>query len=114
MIVLALVTTEGGPFSVGDAAADANDDDARLSFESELVSELKPERELSLATLLLSPVSWTDQALGPPPVTHLAGIKRRVLNAAYMYPGCIRYISSCTPNPRLCCWTLEGDHHTSS
>lgn len=63
---------------VGDAAADDIDDDdaAALPFESEseLVSELEPEPEpeLSLPTLLLSPVSWTDQELGPPPVTQSA------------------------------------------
>lgn len=60
---------------VGDAAAADIDDDeaAALPFESEseFVSELEPELELSLATLLLSPVSWTDQELGPPQVSKL-------------------------------------------
>ena len=70
MIVLAFVTTDGGPFLVGVAAADdANDEDAAPLFESEFVSELESELEPWLATLLLSPVSWTDQELGPPPVT---------------------------------------------
>ena len=70
MIVLAFVTTDGDPFSVGDAAADGTDDeDAALPLESELWSEPVSELELSLATLLLRPVSWTDQELGPPPVT---------------------------------------------
>ena len=61
MIVLALVTTDGGPFLVGDAAADDVDDDeaAALPLESELEfeSELESESEPWLATLLLSPVS---------------------------------------------------------
>lgn len=50
IIVLALVTTDGGPFSVGDAAADDIDDDedAALPFgsECELKSELESELEL--------------------------------------------------------------------
>ena len=73
MIVLALVTTDGGVFLLVDAAADdANDEDAALTFESEPESELESEVGCSLATLLLNPVSWTDQELGPPPDTHLA------------------------------------------
>lgn len=73
MIVLAFVTTDGGPFLLGDAAADdADDEDAALPFESEFDSEFESELELWLATLLLSPVSWTDQELGPPPVTHFS------------------------------------------
>ena len=72
IIVLALVTTDGGPFLVGDAAADDADDDEDAAlpseFESELESELEPEEEPWLATLSFSPVSSTDQELGPPPV----------------------------------------------
>lgn len=73
MIVLALVTTDGGPLLVCDAAADNIDDDedAALPSESESESELESEPELWLATLLSSPVSWTDQELGPPPVKNL-------------------------------------------
>ena len=76
-IVLALVTTDGDPFSVGDAPADdvdVDDVDAALSFESESESEV----ELWLATLLLSPVSWTAQELCPPPVLQSARVERRV------------------------------------
>ncbi len=76
-MVLALVTTDGGPFSVGDAVVDDVDDDedaalpleSESEFEFELESEPESEVELSLATLLFSPVSWTDHELGPPPVT---------------------------------------------
>lgn len=74
MIVLALVTTDGGSFLVGDAApGDVDDDeDAALPLESEFESEFEPELEseleLWLATLSFSPVNWTDQELGPPPV----------------------------------------------
>ena len=78
-IVLALVTTDGDPFSVGDAPADdvdVDDDDAALPFESE--SESESEVELWLATLLLSPVSWTAQELCPPPVLQSARFERRV------------------------------------
>ena len=83
MIVLALVTTDGGVFLLGDAAADdANDEDVALTFESEPESELESEVDCSLATLLLSPVSWTDQELGPPPNPHLAR-ERHVLNMTY-------------------------------
>ncbi len=47
MIVLAFVTTDGGSFLVGDAAADdADDEDAALPFESESASELDSELEL--------------------------------------------------------------------
>lgn len=72
MIVLAFVTTDGGPFLLGDAAADDADDDAALPFESEFDSEFESELELWLSTLLLSPVSWTDQELGPPPMKHFS------------------------------------------
>ena len=114
MIVLAFVTTDGGSFLLGEAAADdGNDEDAALPLESESGSELESDVECSLATLLLSPVSWTDQALGPPPVTHLAR-KRRVWKGTYKYPSCIRNTLSCIPNLRLCCWRLEADRHTSS
>lgn len=70
MIVLALVTTDGGSFLVGDAApGDVDDDeDAALPSESDFESELESELELWLATLSFSPVNWTDQELGPPPV----------------------------------------------
>lgn len=120
--MLALVTTDGGPFFVGDAAADDVDDDenAALPFESEsefeveLESELDSELELWLATLLFTPVSWTDQELGPPPVTQSATSKTAVLAATYMYPSCTHNILSCTQNLRLCCSTPEADHHTSN
>ena len=83
MIVLAFVTTDGGAFSLGDAATDdANDEDAPLTIESEPESELESEVDCSLATLLLSPVSWTDQELGPPPGTHLAR-ELQILNMTY-------------------------------
>lgn len=73
MIVLAFVTTDGDPFLLGDAGADdADDEDAALPFGSEFASEFESELELWLATVLLSPVSWTDQELGPPPVTHVS------------------------------------------
>ena len=59
--MLALVTTDGGPFLVGDAAADDadEDEDAALPFESEseFESELESEVELWLATLSFNPVS---------------------------------------------------------
>ena len=51
--MLALVTTDGGPFSVGDAAAEDvedDDEDAALPFESDSESELDSELELWLAT----------------------------------------------------------------
>ena len=88
------MTTDGGPFLVGDAAAADIDDDeaAALPFESEseFVSELEPELELSLATLLLSPVSWTDQELGPPPATQSARSQTaclcRNLQVSKLYP----------------------------
>ena len=87
MIVLALVTTDGGSFLVGDTAADdADEDDALLSLGSEFESEL----ELWLATLLLSPVSWTDQELGPPPVIQSTRkLKMRLkwdLHVSKLYP----------------------------
>ena len=112
-IVLALVTTDGDPFSVGDAPADDvdvdvdDDDDAalpfdsELEFESELVSELESELELWLATLLLSPVSWTAQEFCPPPVLQSARGRATCLAATYTYPGGIHCTLSCTPNPRL-------------
>lgn len=83
MIVLALVTTDGDDFLLGDAAADGgNDEDTVLTFGSEPESELESDVDCSLATSLLSPVSWTDQELGPPPKTHLAR-ERRILNMTY-------------------------------
>ena len=116
-IVLALVTTDGDPFSVGDAPADdvdVDDDDdddddaaAALPFgsepesESELESDLESELELWLATLLLSPVSWTAQELCPPPVLQSARGRATYLAATYTYPGGIHCTLSCTPNPRL-------------
>ena len=108
-IVLALVTTDGDPFSVGDAPADDVDvdDDAALPFdsefepESELELELESELELWLATLLLSPVSWTAQELCPPPILQSARGRATYLAATYTYPGGIHCTLSCTPNPRL-------------
>ena len=71
MIVLALVTTDGGDLSLGDAVTNGvKDEDVALLFESVSESGLESELEFWLATLLLSPVSWTDQELGPPPETH--------------------------------------------
>ena len=94
--MLALVTTDGGPFSVGDAAADDADDDedAALPFESEsefeFESELESGLELWLATLLFNPVSWIDQVLGPPPVTPLVRSKTACvgcdLHVSRLYP----------------------------
>ena len=77
-MVLALVTTEGGSFWVGvGCAVDEGEGMAAallllFEFESELgfgpesvsVSDVVP---CTLPTLLLIPVNWTDQALGPPP-----------------------------------------------
>ena len=84
--MLALVTTDGGPFLVGDAADDVDDDEtaalpleSEFGFVSEFVFELESELELWLATLLLSPVSWTDQELGPPPVTESARSRKACL-----------------------------------
>ena len=47
---------------------EVDDDGAAPAFESEFELEEEP---CSLPTLSSSPVSWTDQALGPPPVTQL-------------------------------------------
>ena len=93
MIVLALVTTDGGSFLVGDAApgdVDDDDDDAALPLESESESELESELELWLATLSFSPVNWTDQELGPPPV------KLSVMNKT-LGAGCDLHVSKLYP-----------------
>lgn len=95
-IVLAVVTTEGGPFWVGVGSGDDGvmvtaadlESELELAFafefelllgfafelvlelEFELESDVEPEVVLCwLPTLLLSPVSRTDQAFGPPQVS---------------------------------------------
>lgn len=93
-MVLAVVTTEGGPFWVGvgsdddgvKVTADALESELELGFafefefelvlelvfelEFELESDVEPEVVLCwLPTSLLNPVSWTDQAFGPPPIS---------------------------------------------
>ena len=144
--MLALVTTDGGPFSVGDAVVDdaEDDEDAALPFESESEFELEPESELEsevelwLATLLFSPVSWTDQELGPPPVTQSVRRKSACvgcdLHVSRLYPLHFELHSesdtllldagSSSPHQQLdpmvvpitglfwsthCCWQYPGD-----
>ena len=91
MIVLALVTTDGGSFLVGDAAADeADDENAASLIEPELLSELESELELWLATLFFNPVSWTAQELGPPPMIQ-SGKQKKIclcwdLHVSKLYP----------------------------
>lgn len=84
MIVLALVTTDGGSFLVVDAAPGGVDDDedAALPLES--------ESELWLATLSFSPVNWTDQDLSPPPVKML--VRNKMICA-----GCDLHVSKLYP-----------------
>jgi len=93
-IVLALVTTDGGCFfvGVGDAAAGAgvDDEDTALELESEFESVFEDEL-CSLPTLSSSPVSWTDQALGPPPITLLVCRLQAGSGTTYTYPCHNRY-----------------------
>ena len=136
--MLALVTTDAVPFLVDAAAADdvVVDDEAALPFESE--SESESELELSLPTSLLNPVSWTDQELGPPPVTQSAGSQLACLDCdlhvSKLYPLHLELHSesetllldtgSRSPHQQLdplvvpitglfwlthCCWQYPGD-----